>query len=489
MNRENTGLVLGPLLFVITLWIPNLDGMDPEARRVLAIAVLMAVWWISEAVPIPVTALLPILLFPLMGVMSAGEATAPYAHHLVYLFLGGFLIAVTIEKWNLHHRIALHTIRITGMTPNRIILGFMLTTAILSMWISNTATTMMMLTIGLAVLKEITQEIDADDTLQINTSAGEFSFGIALMLGIAYSASIGGIATLIGTPPNAILAGVIENTYGIRIGFLDWMLFALPLSIGMLFLTWFYLTHIAYVTKLDNLPGGDQFIRKHLQKLGRMSREEKMVFSVFLTVALLWMLHGLIDIEGFEQVTDSTIAMAGALLLFIIPVNFKQRQFLLDWQTALKIPWDILILFGGGFALAKGFSVSGLTETIANQLVILQGTEVIFIIAVVTTVVIFLTEITSNTATASLFLPVMAALGMAMQINPLILMTAVALSASCAFMLPVATPPNAIVFSSRYVTIRQMARTGIWINLIAIFLITLLVEYYLPFIWNLDGLP
>lgn len=489
MNRENTGLVLGLFLFVVTLWIPNLDAMNPEARRVLAIAVLMAVWWITEAVPIPVTALLPILLFPLMGVMSAGEATAPYAHHLVYLFLGGFLIAVTIEKWNLHHRIALHTIRITGMTPNRIILGFMLTTAILSMWISNTATTMMMLTIGLAVLKEITQEINADDTLQIDTNAGEFKFGIALMLGIAYSASIGGIATLVGTPPNAILAGVIENTFAIRIGFLDWMLFALPLSVCMLFLTWFYLTHIAYVTTLDHLPGGDQFIRKHLQQLGRMSREEKMVFSVFLTVALLWMLHGLIDIEGFEEVTDSTIAMAGALLLFIIPVNFKQRQFLLDWQTALKIPWDILILFGGGFALAKGFSVSGLTETIANQLVILRGTDVIFIIAVVTTVVIFLTEITSNTATASLFLPVMAALGIAMQISPLTLMAAVALAASCAFMLPVATPPNAIVFSSRYVTIRQMARTGIWINLIAIFLITLLVKYYLPFIWNLGSLP
>lgn len=486
MNRGNAGLVIGAVLFILALLAPMPEVMNPEARRVMAVALLMATWWISEAVPIPVTALLPIALFPSMGVMSAADVTAPYANHIIYLFLGGFLIAVTIEKWQLHQRIALHTVRLTGTSSNRVILGFMLATAVLSMWISNTATTMMMMTIGLAVISEIVHSIDADPELDINTRAGEFRFGIALMLGIAYSASIGGVATLIGTPPNAILAGVIESTFAVTITFLDWMVFALPLSILMLFLTWWYLTRVAHPPELAELPGGRQIIRQKLQALGPMSRQEKQVLAVFLTVALLWIVRGFIHIDALALVTDSTIAMAGALVLFLIPVNLKQRQFLLDWQTASRIPWDILILFGGGFALARGFSDSGLTGIIAGQLVNMQGSDVFFVIAVVTTVVIFLTEITSNTATASLFLPVLAAIGMAMDIHPFALMLAAALAASCAFMLPVATPPNAIVFSSRYVSIPQMARTGIWINLMAIVLITLLVYAYLPLAWDID---
>ncbi len=479
-------MLTGLALFLLVLWLPVLDGMNPQARHVLAVAALMAVWWITEAVPIPVTALLPIPLFPLFGVMSADAVTAPYANHLIYLFLGGFLIAVTIEKWNLHHRIALHTIRIVGMTHNRIILGFMLATAVLSMWVSNTATTMMMLTIALAVLREVAGNIERDNSLVINTRPGEFRFGIALMLGIAYSASIGGLATLIGTPPNAILAGVIESTFGISISFLDWMLFALPLSAVMLVLTWLYLTWIIAGREFDTIPGGKELIRAQLESLGPISREEKLVLSVFLAVAILWILHGLVEVEGLEAVTDSTIAMGGAIVLFIIPVDIRRGEFLLDWQTALKIPWDILILFGGGFALARGFSDSGLTGVIADQLVLLQGSDIIFIIAIVTMTVIFLTEITSNTATASLFLPVMAALGLAMQIHPFALMVSAALAASCAFMLPVATPPNAIVFGSRYLTIRQMARAGIWINLTGIVLITLFVLVYLPIAWDLD---
>jgi sodium-dependent dicarboxylate transporter 2/3/5 len=486
MNRENMGLLAGLALFVLSLWLPMPESMTAEARRVMAVAVLMATWWITEAVPIPITALLPIVLFPSMGVMSAAEVTAPYANHIIYLFLGGFLIAVTIEKWQLHNRIALHTVRLTGTSSNRVILGFMLATAMLSMWISNTATTMMMMTIGLAVIREIARSIDADPELHINTCCGEFRFGIALMLGIAYAASIGGIATLIGSPPNAIMAGVVENTFGVSISFLDWMLFSLPLSMVMLVVTWLYLTRIAYPPELPHLPGSAQLISQQLQALGPMSRQEQQVLGIFLTVALLWILRGFIRIPFLALVTDSTIAMAGAIIMFMIPVNLKKREFLLDWQTATRIPWDILILFGGGFALARGFSDSGLTGVIASQLVSLQGSDVFFVIAAVTTVVIFLTEITSNTATASLFLPILAALGMAMQIHPFALMLAATLAASCAFMLPVATPPNAIVFSSRYVSIPQMARAGIWINLIAIVLITLLVYGYLPVVWNID---
>jgi sodium-dependent dicarboxylate transporter 2/3/5 len=486
LNNKFTGLGTGILLFIIILLLPVPDNVRPEAMHVLAVALLMATWWITEAIPIPATALLPIFLFPALGVMNGSEVTQPYAHHLIYLFLGGFLIAVTIEKWNLHRRIALYTIQLVGVTPDRIILGFMIASAGLSMWISNTAATMMMLTIGIAVLKQVIDEIHSDPDIQINTDPEHFHFGIALMLGIAYGASIGGISTLIGTPPNAILAGIIESQFGQSISFLSWMMFALPLSIIMLIITWYYLTHIAYPSEIDHLPGGKETIHRELTELGPMSTQEKTVLFVFCSVAILWMVRGLLDTDHFKTVKDSTIAMGGALLLFIIPSNFKKHEFLLDWQTAIKIPWDILILFGGGFALAKGFNDSGLTQAIADQLSVLQGSNLFLIIAIVTTVVIILTEITSNTATASMILPIIAALAVAMHIHPYSLMIAVALAASFAFMLPVATPPNAIVFSSRYVTIRQMAKTGIWINLVGAILITLSIMFYLPLVWDID---
>ncbi len=486
LKNKFSSLGIGITLFLIILLIPTPDNIRPEAMHVLAVALLMATWWITEAIPIPATALLPILLFPVLGVMNGSEVTQPYAHHLIYLFLGGFLIAVTIEKWHLHRRIALYTIQLVGVTPNRIILGFMIASAGLSMWISNTAATMMMLTIGIAVLKQVIDEINSTPDIQINTDPEHFQFGIALMLGIAYAASIGGIATLIGTPPNAILAGIIESQFGQSISFLSWMMFALPLSIIMLIITWYYLTHIAYPSEIDHLPGGKETIHRELLELGPMSPQEKTVLFVFSSVAILWMVRGLLDADQFRTIKDSTIAMGGALLLFIIPSNFKKHEFLLDWQTAIKIPWDILILFGGGFALAKGFNDSGLTQAIADQLSILQGSNLFLIIAIITTIVIILTEITSNTATASMILPIIAALAIAMHIHPYSLMIAVALAASFAFMLPVATPPNAIVFSSRYVTIRQMAKTGIWINLVGAILITLFIMFYLPLIWDID---
>jgi len=442
---------------------------------VAGIAVLMAVWWITEAIPIPATALIPIVLYPLLDVMSPANVTQSYAHHLIFLFMGGFMIAVTVEKWNLHQRIALNTIRIVGMTPDRIILGFMIATAFLSMWISNTASTMMMLTVGLAVLHKIAEEIDADDTTHnIDTREGHFRFGIALMLGIGYSASIGGISTLIGTAPNLVFAGIVEETYGISINFLQWMSFGVPLAIVMLAITWFYLTRIAYPSEIDHLPGGEETIRKEIEALGKISSQEKKVLFVFCGVAAAWILRGVLDIKALELIKDSTIAMAGALLLFVIPSDWHRREFLLDWKTAVTIPWDILILFGGGFALAKGFSETGLTTFLAGQLSILQGSNILFIIAVVTLLVIFLT------------LPIMAALAGAMQIHPYGLMVATVIAASFAFMLPVATPPNAIIFSSRYVTIPQMMKAGIWLNLIGVALISLFVMFLLPVVWGID---
>ena len=476
-HRNVVGLLAGPLLFMLLLLSPLPEGMTPQGLRVAAVAVLMAVWWVTEAIPIPATALLPIALFPVLGVLSGSEVTHAYGNHLIYLFLGGFLIAVTMQKWNLHHRIALYTIRLVGVTPQRIVLGFMLATAFLSMWISNTAATMMMVTIAMAV----TGEMEHDQ----RTKPGEFWFGTVLMLGIGYAASVGGVATLIGTPPNAIFAGVVEKTYGISIGFVEWMKFALPLSLVMLFVIWIYLVRVLLSNTEVHLPGSRATIMKQITRLGPMSRQEKTVAAVFCAVAALWILRGLYQPASLAMVKDSTIAMAGAMLLFLIPVDLKKREFLLDWKTAVTIPWDIIILFGGGFALAQGFSESGLTRWLAEQLSVLQGVDAILIVAAVVLLVVFLTEVTSNTATASLLLPVMGALASAIEMNPLGLMVAAVVAASFAFMLPVATPPNAIVFSSRYISIAQMVAAGFRLNLIGVVVITGPAYLLLPYAWGL----
>jgi sodium-dependent dicarboxylate transporter 2/3/5 len=456
------GLFLGPALFLVVLFLPQPEGMPTEALRVAAVAVWMALWWLSEAVPIPATALLPIVLYPLLGIMPAGEVTGSYAHHLIFLFMGGFMIAVAMERWNLHRRIALQVIRRVGTEPARLVLGFMLATALLSMWISNTATAMLMVTIGIAVLKQLLPDG------QHRTAP----LGTALMLGIAYAASIGGVATLIGTPPNAILAGVLQQNYAVELRFADWMQFALPLSVSMLFLTWLYLTRIAFRVDETAVPEAAGHIREQLAALGPLSAPERRVAWVFGCVALLWIGRGFIDWQPLQAVKDSTIAIAGALALFAIPADWKQRVFLLDWQTAVRIPWDIIVLFGGGFALAAGFSDSGLSSWLADQLRVLEGVPKLWIILAVGLLVIFLTEVTSNTATASVMLPVLGALSQALQLPPMILMVTATLCASFAFMLPVATPPNAIVFSSRCVRIPQMARAGLWLNLMGVLLIT-----------------
>ena len=485
MNRPDTGFVLGPVFFLVLLLIPLPDSVPPEAMRVAAITALMATWWITEAIPIPATSLLPIVLFPLMGVMDGSKVTIAYGNHLVFLFMGGFFIAVTVEKWNLHRRIALHTIRLVGVTPERIILGMMLATAFLSMWISNLAATMMMMTIGMAVLQQSTDQLEKF-AMKIDTRKGHYKFGIAMMLGIAYAASIGGISTLVGTAPNALFAGIVEQQYGTTISMVSWMMFAFPLAVLMLFITWFYLTRIIYPCEIDHLPGGYEMIHAQIKELGPVSTAEIRVSIILVMVAGLWIFNGLLDISALRLVKDSTIAIFGALLLFVIPANFKKREFLLDWQTAVGIPWDILILFGGGFALALGFSESGLTHVIAGQLALLKGATIVVIIVVVTTMVIFLTEVTSNTATASIMLPIMLALAEAMQVHPYGIMLAAVIAASFAFMLPVATPPNAIIFGSRYVTMPQMVIAGFWLNIIGILLISIFVLLLLPIVWNID---
>lgn len=476
--RQTFGLWLGLLIFALLLWMPTPLDMTPEAQKVAAVAALMATWWICEAIPIAATALLPILLFPLLGVSDPGQITTAYGHHLIFLFLGGFLIAVTIQRWNLHRRIALHTIRLVGASPQRMILGFMLATAVLSMWISNTAAVMMMVPIATAVA----MQTGADSQTGSGNSTG--SFATALMLGIAYSATIGGTATLIGTPPNAILAGMAEQLYGIRIGFAQWMAFGLPLAAVFLAMAWWYLTRHVYHDGSFRLTGGDKLIDTELERLGPVSREEKLVLVVFVTVALCWLLRGLLGGGIADRVEDSTIAIMGAMLLFLLPASDGRR--LLDWDTAVRIPWGVLLLFGGGFALASGFQQSGLSVWIGERMLVFENAGPLLLVLLVGALVKFLTEITSNTATATLLIPVMGAFAEAAGVSPVILMVTVAVSASLAFMLPVATPPNAIIFGTPYITVPQMARAGLWLNLIAIPLLAVFVIGWLPVLWDVS---
>ncbi len=481
--RRTIGSFLGPAIFIFFIVIPVPETMSKEAMYTAGIALLMATWWLTEAIPIPATALLPLVLFPALGVATVAEVSANYGNHIIFLFMGGFFIAKAVEKWHLHKRIALHTIRLVGVTPERIVLGFMLVTAFLSMWVSNTATCMMMVTIAIAVLKQ-------KNNTEIN-QAGHAMFATALMLSIAYAASIGGVATLIGSPPNAILAGIAEQQYGYTISFVDWLMFGLPLSIVMLVVAWFYLTKLAYRDIDFELTGGMKTIEQEIQNMGTMSTQEKRVLFVFVSVAIAWIVRGLVDIDAFKMIKDSTIAIAGAIILFIIPAgsnpaSSNKMEFLLDWQTAVTIPWDILILFGGGFALAHGVASSGLTQWIGQELSVLQGSNLIIVLFIVVTIMVFLTEITSNTATAVLLVPVLGALASAIESHPLGLMVAAAIAASFAFMLPVATPPNAIVFSSRQISIPQMATAGIWLNLVGIVVITVFVMLLLPVIWGIN---
>lgn len=448
----------------------------------------MAIWWLSEAIPIYATALVPIVLFPLTGVLSAQETTLNYGHELIYLFLGGFLLSIAVQKWNLHRRIALTIIRLVGFAPSRLILGFMVATGFLSMWISNTASAMMMVPIGLAVVTQVAK-LARDLDPELETEPGKFHFGMALMLGIAYSASIGGIATIIGSPPNAIFVGYVDRVYDIKISFLQWMYYGLPISVIGIGLAWIYLTRIAYPIRITALEGIGDIVEEGQKALGKMTRPEARVLFVFGLVAGLWILRGVLlpylDAMGLGGFTDTTAAILGALLLFIVPANFGKGQALLAWEDVKEVPWGILILFGGGLALASGIEQSGLAAWLAEGLSGLQGVPGIVVILIIVLVVIFLTEVTSNTSTATIFVPIVAILATVVGIHPYTLMITVVTAASCAFMLPIATPPNAVVFASNYVTMREMMKAGIWLNLAFVILITLVGSFWLEVAWGL----
>ncbi|TXB66591.1 SLC13 family permease [Phaeodactylibacter luteus] len=481
MKKEQIGLLLGPLLFAGTLWSVHPDGLSREGNAVLASTLWIATWWILEAVPIAVTALLPIILFPLTGALDLKSTTASFGHRYIFLYIGGFMLAIAIERWGLHRRMALHIIQFIGTNVRNIILGFMAATAFLSMWISNTATTVMMLPIGLAVITQLKDNpaAQADENL---------TFGKILMLAIAYSASIGGIATLIGTPPNLVLAGIVQELYDVEITFSKWILIGLPVSIAMLFICWYYLTYLAASFKQQSFPGGKQEIKRQIEKLGPITYEEKLVLGVFVLTALTWITRSFL-LNAFAPALDDTIiAIIAAVALFILPASKENRGPLLQWEEAVKLPWGVLLLFGGGLALAEGFKGSGLAAWIGSQLSLLEGLSLIFLLLALVAAVNFLTEITSNLATTAMLLPILAPLAAVIGVHPYPLMVGATLAASCAFMLPVATPPNAIVFGSGYLTIPEMAKTGIWLNLISIFVLSLIVYFLLPSLWGFDPL-
>ena len=480
LNKNIIGLILGPILFSVIMIFVDAEGLSFEAKCILASTAWMAVWWVTECVPISVTALLPIVLFPLTGGMDLSTTTAAYGHKLVFLFVGGFLIALAIEKWHLHKRLALNIIRVTGSNKSRVILGFMLATAFLSMWISNTATSIMILPVGLAIISQL-----KDDPKTVENE-NEF-FGKSLMIAIAYSASIGGMATLIGTPPNMVLAGVVEESYGIKLNMFDWMKFGVPLSSFLLIICWLYLTKIAFKFKNEEFSAGRDEIQRQIKKLGRFSNEEIKVLIVFTLTALGWIFRGSIE-TIFPMIDDTIIAIFFAVSLFIIPTkNQKTNTTLLVWNDTVKLPWGILILFGGGMAIASAFGKSGLALWIADLLQNLNDVSLFLIILIIVTSINLLTEVTSNMATTAMLLPVLVTIALAIDVHPYFLLVAATLAASCAFMLPISTPPNAVVFGSGFLKIEDMFKKGVWMNLISIITITLVVYYILPYVFEMTA--
>lgn len=479
---KKTGLLLGPVLLLWTLFTEPPQGLSPEGWRATGIGMLMAVWWITEALPLSVTALLPLLLVPTLSVSGIKNAAAPYASPAIFLFLGGFIIAIAMERWNLHRRIALNIVRCVGANPNAIVGGFMLATAFLSMWISNTATTVMMLPICLSVVR-----LMLDRAGRQMTADNPSRFAIAMMLGIAYAASIGGMATLIGTPPNAVLKGFLSETYGYSIDFVSWMLMAGPLVLVMLLFTWVYLTQVAYRTRIKKLDGARELIRDELNKLGPMSAGEIIVALVFVTTACLWIFRGPINsAQHVIQLNDASIAMFGAILMFAIPMNLRQGKFVLSWSEAERLPWGVLLLFGGGLSLAGILHQTGFAHWVGAEVSASVGeVSPLVLILLITAIIVFITEIMSNVAVVTAFLPVIAAVAIGFGQNPLLLAFPTAIAASCAFMMPVATPPNAIVFSSGYLRISHMLKAGLVLNLFAIAIIAVVTYYLAPEIFHI----
>ena len=472
---KKIGLILAPILFLIIINLP-FTLVSELGDKVIAVAVWMVIWWITEAVHIAVTALLPLILFPLLGVMNAGDTGANYGSPIIFLFFGGFVLALALEKVNLHKRIALTIIRMTGTTPNKVVLGFMIATAFMSMWISNTASTVVMLPIALSVIALL---IDDEDGF----TKGDRNFALSVMLGIAFSANAGGIATVIGTPPNSVLIGLLENEYNMEISFVKWMSMGLPFSILMVGLCYVVLVKWMFPCKDIQFATSANVISEELKKLGKISKEERRVLTIFGITVFLWITRTLINhlFPGLK-LSDTIISLIGAVSLFAIPLNFRKGNFVLQWNDTSKLAWGILLLFGGGLALAKGMASSGLVDVI-TQSIQNGGFTPLIVVSLLIVLMLFMTELMSNVALVAVLAPVVAGIAIGLNIPILNVLIPVTMASSCAFMLPMATPPNAIVFASGYVKVNQMARAGIILNLLAVLLLILYYQFVIPVIF------
>lgn len=475
------GLLLGPLLFILTLLFLETEGLDGSGVFVVAVALWIATWWVTEAIPIPATSLLPLFLFPMGGVLSDQETASFYGDDIIFLFLGGFLLAVAMERWNLHTRIALSIIKAIGTTTATILLGFMIATALLSMFVSNTAAVMIMIPIGLAIIKEANEltEKDMEDDVK--------KFEKSLVLGIGYAGTAGGLGTLIGTPPLIILTGQMEQLFDYELNFAQWMLVGVPVTVVMLAVTWFFMNYVVFKHNMKELPGGREIISNELEKLGKVQIEEKWVLTVFSFAALMWILRGFFfeDFAFTELLGDGSIAMIAAVLLFLIPTKRKSKR-ILDWSVSKELPWGVLLLFGGGLALAGAIQETGVDAWLGEMLTGVEGMHILIVMLIVAAMILLLTEFTSNTATATMILPVLASLAMALDVHPLAVMAPAAMAANCAFMLPVGTPPNAIVFGTGKINIQEMVRAGVGLNIIATLIVVTVTYLWLPVVYDID---
>ena len=481
-RRGRIGLVLGAAAFLAVLVAPAPEGLSLPAWRTAGVALLMAVWWVTEAIPIPATGLVPLVVIPLLGLGSIDEAARPFANPIIFLLLGGFLLALSMERWGLPRRIALRTIGALGHRPSAVMAGFMIASAFLSMWVSNTATVMMMLPIGLSVI-ELTKREMAPDEESPARERQSANFATGLLLAIAYSASIGGLGTIVGTPPNAFAVAFLRESYGIDIAFARWMAFALPVVAMGLIVTYLVLTRVSFPMGDLRIPGGREFIHGQLAELGPTSTPEKRVSLVFALTALLWVSRPLLA-DLLPGISDAGIAVGAGLLLFMLPSGTGRGERLLSWRWAERLPWGTLLLFGGGLSLASAFQRTGLTTWVGSAMDGFGGWPSILVVMAITTVMILLTELTSNTATAAAFLPVVGAVAIGIGQNPLLLTVPAALAASCAFMLPVATGPNIVVYGSGAITIPQMARAGALLNVAFVALITLATLLFLSLVFG-----
>ncbi|MFD1063168.1 SLC13 family permease [Winogradskyella litorisediminis] len=472
---KRIGLLLGPLLFLAIQFLP-LELISETADSVIATALWMVIWWITEAVSISVTALLPLLIFPLLKIMPMDDVGANYGSRIVFLFFGGFILALALEKVNLHKRIALNIIRKTGTTPNKVILGFMIATAFMSMWISNTASTVVMLPIAMSVIQLL---INDDDGF----TKHDKNFALSVMLGIAFSANAGGIATVIGTPPNSVLIGLLENEYSIQISFAKWMTFGLPLSVLLVVIVYLVLVKILFPCSDLQFGTSASVIQCELDKLGRLNSREKHVLIVFIIVVSLWIFRSFINsIFPKLGLTDTMISIFGAIALFAFPHNLQKGDFILKWEDTKNLAWGILILFGGGLALAKGMSISGIVDVVAASISKAE-IGILFTAFLLILLMLFMTELMSNVALTAVLAPVIAGIAIGLEIPLLQLLIPVVIASSCAFMLPMATPPNAIVFASGFIKVKEMARAGLILNFISVVLLLLMFEYIMPLIF------